>query len=266
MSGQPRANDGGATSLAATRGTTTGAAGTASQVMLLTRAWPASEARSGFDDWQRTRHIPEIVSSGLLQGASYWVAPEANSGVAPPWVLPGLRMACYYGADAAQMETWFSSAGLGDAIEDGSSWFDNFHRLDGQLFTGNVYECAGGRPSERGGDAVLVDRWESGEETPEAGTSVEAAQRYCNTLANLGGVVCSTVWRTVKWPVAVSYYRSLGSRMVWTEFDSLEALRSSLAAGQLAAAATALQPALVGAATARTKCSSAGSRSNPMIE
>ena len=83
MSGQPRANDGGATSLAATGGTTTGAAGTASQVMLLTRAWPASEARPGFDDWQRTRHIPEIVSSGLLQGASYWVAPEANSGSCP---------------------------------------------------------------------------------------------------------------------------------------------------------------------------------------
>ena len=112
-------------------------------------ARPGSEARSGFDDWQRTRHIPEIVSSGLLLGASYWIAAEANSGVAAPWVLPGLRMACYYAADAAQMETWFSSAGLGDAIEDGSSWFDNFHRLDGQLFTGNVYEFAGGRPSER---------------------------------------------------------------------------------------------------------------------
>ena len=138
------------------------------------------------------------MSSGFLQGASYWIAAEANSGVVAPWVLPGLRMACYYAADAAQMETWFSSAGLGDAIEDGSSWFDNFHRLDGQLFTGNVYEFAGGRPSERRGDAVLVDRWESGEETPGGGTLVEAAQRYCNTLADLGGVVCSTVWRSVR--------------------------------------------------------------------
>ena len=110
---------------------------------------------------------------------------------------------------------------------------------------------------------MLVDRWESREVTPGAGTSVEAAQRYCDTLADLGGVVSSTEWRSVKWPVAVSYYRSLGSRMVWTEFESLEALRSSLEAGDVTAAATALQPALVGPATARTKCSYAGFKLEP---
>ena len=247
MSDAPGAGEGGVTSASAAGPKPTGVAHPTAEVMLLTRAWPASEARSGFDHWQRTRHIPEIVSSGWLQGASYWVAAEADDGITPPWVLPGLRMACYYAASEAEMETWFSSAGLGDAIEDGSSWFDNFHRLDGQLFTGNVYERAGGRPSERPGDAVLVDRWESGGEAAGADASVEAAKRYCDTLADLRGVVSSTAWRPVDWPVTVSYYRSLGNRMVWTEFDTLEALRSSFAAGELAPAATALQTALVGA-------------------
>ena len=231
----------------ATRRNTTVRAGGTARVMLLTRAWPAPEARSDFDHWQRTRHIPEILSADLLQGASYWIAAEPNGRISAPWVLPGLRMACYYAAGAPQMETWFGSAGLGDAIEDGTSWFDNFHRLDGQLFTGNVYECAGGCPSERLGDAVLVDRWESAEPVVAADVPVEAARRYCNTLADLAGVVSSTAWMRVKWPVAVSYYRSLGSCMVWTEFDSIEELQASLVSGEVSAAAMALQPALVGA-------------------
>ena len=64
--------------------------------------------------------------------------------------------------------------------------------------------------------------------------------------------------------MAVSYYRSLGSRMVWTEFESLEALRSSLAAGERDRGCDGVATGPGGSPlTARTKCSYAGFKLEP---
>lgn len=220
--------------------------GQSGRVMLLTRACPSASARAGFDEWQRTRHIPEILSSGLLEGASYWLAAEADSAIKPAWVVPGLRMACYLAGSAAHMKAWFVSAGLSDSLVDGSSWFDDFHWLDGQPFTGNVYERVGGRDSARRGNAVLVDRWNRSEVAKGRDTPDDPLRQYCDVLAEFGTVICSTAWKNVPWRVSVPYYRSMGTYMVWTEFDSLEVLRSSLAAGEFKRASAALQQALAG--------------------
>jgi hypothetical protein len=213
-------------------------------VMLLTRAWPHSDAAAGFDQWQRARHIPEIVSSGQLTYAQYFTA--LDEGIPPAWIAPGLRMAVYHAARFSDLAEWMTSPNLASALSDGERWFGSFHRLDGAPFTGNIYCGPGGLAFDgRGqpdGGAVIVDRWQ---QPPGDFRAVAAAEAgYLAALRELPGVRSAARWTGATTQAPVRYYRSLGDQLIWTEFDSAAALRDALGSDQFVTAASLLEQAL----------------------
>ncbi len=191
-------------------------------VMLLTRAWPVRSRAAAFDAWQRSRHIPQIVGGGLLKGAAYYASVE--EGVPASCVAPGLRMAVYFATGTRALSRWMVSPSLKEALSDGVTWFDAFHRLDGQSFTGNVYTPVHGTGETTA--TLLVSRWD----LPTKSAHDVVADAYVAALNLLPEVVSVGVWRRVPDElVPIGYYRSPGQRMCWATFNSLEAQSTALA-------------------------------------
>jgi hypothetical protein len=209
-----------------------------SQAMVLTRAWPVVTAALDFDRWQAAKHVPDLVGSGLIDEARYYVALE--EGLRPRFVGVGLRMAVYFAPDVGMLRQYLDSATVAEAVADGITWFDSFHRLDGEPFTGNMYVRVADRgdPARSGplgaaraadapdagpGDGyVLVVRWEHPDRTADSRARVAA--ELLDLIAALPGVATASSWCVTDLPIAIPFYRSPGADMIWTEIASRGAL------------------------------------------
>jgi hypothetical protein len=200
-------------------------------VMVLTRAWPTRERAESFDRWQLTKHIPEAITAPGRLGAAYYRSLET---VPPAFCAVGVRMAVYGATTLEELFKSMDSPQLKAALADGIKWFDAFHRLDGQEFTGNVYyECQRLGADHRwdGDHAVLVDRWEMTHDRDQVISRL--GEDYLPLMASIDGVESVLSFEPAEKQSPVAFYRSPGRFMVWTRFTSPKHLQAALATGSV---------------------------------
>lgn len=189
------------------------------QAVLITRAWPKKEVVSEFDSWQLAKHLGDLVALAGVNNASYYATRIA----AVPQVLQGTgnRMAAYWAPNLAAIKRWMTDPGLDEAIQDGSRFFGSFNELDGDVYTGNVYELGPRWPgdgSPRLTATLLVQRFEVGE---EVATTFDdwIIRKHLPALRTVGDVGWVQWGRAVR-GLPVAYYNSPGNRIVMAEFLS----------------------------------------------
>lgn len=179
--------------------------------LLLTRAWPHDDVAADFDLWQRRTHFPQLVGlPGARLAGYYHVVHHAQRPNAPR----GLRMALYWSDDVASLDQWLSDPGLADAVRDGSRFFPSFHELDGEPYSGNVYDLGSGTGhAAHDAPALWVERYEVPPEQADTFDRWLEAEH----LPALRGAACVTGVRTgraVRRDFSVPYYNSPGDRLV----------------------------------------------------
>lgn len=127
--------------------------------LLLTRASPHAEIAAAFDVWQRTKHLPELMDAPGVASVFYGLrggAPSSYASTAGETFELADRVAIYASVDLARMMTFVGSSEVADAISDGSRWFGQFHLLDQEPYSGNVYRVTGARGARLGNVDVLA--------------------------------------------------------------------------------------------------------------
>jgi len=127
--------------------------------LLLTRASPHAQIAAAFDDWQRTKHLPELMGAPGVASVFYGTrggVPSIGALMGDEATEHADRLAIYASVDLARMMTFVGSPQVADAISDGSQWFGQFHPLDHESYSGNVYRVTGSRGACLGNVDVLV--------------------------------------------------------------------------------------------------------------
>lgn len=192
--------------------------GTNPGAVLITRAWPKKSALAAFDEWQKSRHLQELAGLPGLMSVSYYLIREA--GIPQVWQGSGNRMAAYWAEDVGGLRRWMADPGLANAIKDGSKFFNSFNELDGETYTGNVYDLGPRWP----GDAeptlsrcLLIQRFEvdTDDEREFDEWVVREHLPALRTVADVGWAQYGTAVRGL----SVPYYNSAGNRIVMVEVD-----------------------------------------------
>jgi hypothetical protein len=205
--------------------------------VLFTRAWPKGEIVEGFDEWQRTKHIPELVlAPGVVSAAYYRLVTEDVPEALQSF---GLRMAAYTGRDLPGLYAFVSSEETAAAVADGSGWFDRFNELDFAPYTGNVYtvDCVARADGAHAGPELplLVERFEV--DPPSADVFDDwLRHEHVHQMAELPGAVRARTFSAVREGIPIPYYYSPGNRMLAVEFADLAGLYRSLSGDALWAA------------------------------
>ena len=191
----------------------------ANQAVLITRAWPERSAVAEFDAWQVRKHLGDLAALPGVSKASYYATRE--TGI--PQVLQGSgnRMAAYWAPDLAAIKRWMTDPGLDAAIQDGSQFFGSFNELDGDVYTGNVYQLGPKWPGDvdpKLSATLLVERFEVSGDL-EADFDDWMIRKHLPALRTVGGVGWVQWGRAVR-GLPVVYYNSPGNRVAMAEFSS----------------------------------------------
>jgi len=186
--------------------------------MLMTRAHPLRDLVDEFDSYEIDKHFPDLMAAPGAARVDYYKnvlneLPEAYRG-------SGTRMANYLARDLDELFRWLRSDAFAAAIEDGGkTWFGRMNELDGDLYTGNVYEVTGlvqgdTQPSECA--VLLVERLEV---TPELEAEFDAWVEEVHLPAYEGAAGVGRVrsGRAIREGIPLPYYYSLGNRVVLVE-------------------------------------------------
>ena len=190
--------------------------------VLIARAWPQQPALAGFDHWQQTKHLVDLVGLPGVRRVSYYAT--RTSGIPQAWQGSGNRMAAYWAEDLDGLKRWMSDPGLAEAIEDGSQFFDSFNELDDSTYTGNVYQLGPrwpGDPEPSLEGCLLVQRFEVGDPQQEEFDSW-IIRKHLPALRSIPGCRWAQWGKAVR-GLPVQYYNSPGNRVVMAEFEQPEA-------------------------------------------
>lgn len=104
--------------------------------LLLTRASPVDDAVLAFDDWQRAKHLPELMRAPNTHAVFYGGHTPIPSGSREQ----AQRLAIYSFSSLDALKVFVASSEVSAAIQDGSRWFGRFLELDGAPYSGNMYQ------------------------------------------------------------------------------------------------------------------------------
>ena len=188
--------------------------------MLLTRAHPKAEIQDDFDDWQRQKHLPDLMRApgatmvvSLATCSTGCPRPTRAPARASPTTRRRRSTSSSHSSRARRSRRRWRTA---------PRWFGRFNDVDYETYTGNVYEvtgvvnAGGGAPAET--SPLLVERWE-----PAAGDEAEFDVWLLGShLPELGaapGVRRARAFSAIREGIPIPYYYSPGSRALVAELD-----------------------------------------------
>lgn len=198
--------------------------------MLFTRAWPRKDVQVAFDRWQLEKHLPELIQGPGITWAGYYRAVE--EGLPQAYRGSGSCMACYVASTLDGLRAWLRSPVLDAAIQDGSRWFSQFNELDGDAYTGNIYEPRArlDRPAPKGTAFLFAERFEVPAES-EAAFDSWLTETHLEHVEAQSGVFRARVFDAVRNEIPIDYYLSPGNRLLLVEIDADAVLEVLLAPG-----------------------------------
>jgi hypothetical protein len=195
------------------------------EAVLHTRASVKREHLAAFDEWQRTKHMPEIVMSPTCRAAGHFHA--VVEGLPAAWQGTANVAANYHADDLAGLFALLQSRELAAAVEDGVRWFGRFNELDGSDYTGNIYTVVD-RAGEDDGPPEAAFFMERFEVPPGLDTEFDDwCADHLAALAAADGVVAARSLRAVREGSPLPYYYSAGNRAVWVRIDEPAAVLGS---------------------------------------
>lgn len=185
---------------------------------LLTRASPNPEISSGFNSWQESKHLPDLMAGTSGMRCAFGLS--VKDGL--PAVYRGTAgcLAYYVAPNVTQLIEWTNGPIVRNAIEDGSRWFGGFSVLDSEPYTGNVYEVLSAVTVENSVGLErctwLVQRFEV---IADALDDFDhwAISAHLPELGSLDGVRRTRLVASVRDGIQIDYYLSLGNRAVISE-------------------------------------------------
>jgi hypothetical protein len=207
--------------------------------MLLARAWPVRELLDGetFDKWQGEKHLEDLMRGEGAVKVVYF--KTVYDGLPQAYQGTGSIMAYYTARDMDGLYAWLNSEALRKGIEDGSQFFGKFNELDDSTYTGNVYVVSacehvgsGTVPNEA---PVFIERFETNAETEES-FDEWLREVHLPHVASAPGVERVRTFDVVRENIPISYYLSLGNRMIAVELSDQERFREQLMSDVLLAA------------------------------
>ena len=193
----------------------------------------------GVDEWM-PKHFDDSLDHEAVTSVAAWrVVRDFDPGSGLPWVLNGHgnRFIVYVAHSLPPLLDWVDSPIIRDAIEDGHDRESAFPELDGEAFTGNIYEVtkvAHPLGADFAGPSLIFnERFEVGEDDqPEFVRWLEG--EHLEALAGLPGVQRVRTFRQYRdAPKRFPYdrYTSKGNYMILAELsidvDPLELARGS---------------------------------------
>jgi hypothetical protein len=191
-------------------------------VVLHTRAWVKREHLDAFDQWQRSKHMPEAIAAPTCLRAAHY--HTVTDGLPAAWHGSGNVSANYYAADRAGTFAFLTSRELEEAVADGVLWFDRFNELDGADYTGNIYEIVStlGDSPVAGDAPYAAERFEV---PPDLlGEFDEWLGDHAAALAGSDGVARVRVMHAIREGSPLPYYYSPGNRAVFAELGDVRAV------------------------------------------
>jgi len=203
----------------------------AERVVLHTRADVKRQHLDAFDEWQRTKHMPEAIAAPTCHRAAHY--HTVTEGLPAAWQGSGNVSANYSTTDRQGIFDFLTSDELAEAVADGVLWFDRFNELDHADYTGNIYEVVASA-----GDAVTLDapyfaeRFEvTSEELAEFDGWLAA---HAAAVAQAEGVVRVRTMHAIREGSPLPYYYSPGNRAVFAELADVSAVLGGQLIGALA--------------------------------
>ena len=183
--------------------------------MSLTRAWPNAAAVDDFDRWQHERHLPDLMALRGAVAVGYYRIRMA--GLPQAWQGTGNRMAVYSARDLDGLRAWVTDPGVAEAVADGSRFFPTFNELDGDVYTGNVYEVTAATGDDAPeGAPVVVERFEVDAHHVDRFDDWLTSEAIPSTAA-APGVLRVRAGRAIREDFPVPYYNSAGNRLLTYE-------------------------------------------------
>jgi hypothetical protein len=188
--------------------------------MLLTRAHPKREIQDAFDDWQREKHLPDLMRA---PGATMVVyARNVLDGLPEAYKGSGSCLAYYEAPTVEDLFAFLTSTEIAEAVADGSRWFGRFNDVDYETYTGNVYQVtgvvnpAGGPPPET--SPLLVERWEAPDDDLDV-FDEWLGEAHLPELGSAAGVRRARSFSAIREGIPIPYYYSPGNRALVAELD-----------------------------------------------
>ncbi len=203
---------------------------------LLTRACPNPDIATAFNEWQRSKHLPDLMAGTSRMRCTY----ALPVGDPLPAVYRGTSgcLAYYVGPSVSDLLDWSNGPTVASAVADGSRWFGSFSMLDSYQYTGNVYcvlSTSGGQSNfDEARSTWLVERFEV-EPGRLAAFDSWATTHHVPRLSEVYGVQRSRLVAAVRDGVDLDYYLSVGNRAVITELEPASDVSVLMSQGALTA-------------------------------
>lgn len=187
----------------------------------------------GVDEWMPQHFDDSLDHDAVTAVASYRVLQDFSPEGGLPWLFNGHgnRFIVYVADDVPGLLAWMDSPILRDAIDDGVDRESAFPALDGEPFTGNIYEVSEVRGAAgadfAGRCAIFVERFEVGDaDAAEFDAWLDGP--HLDAVASFPGVLRTRTFRgnrSAPDEFPFNRYRSKGNRMIWAELPADTDLR-----------------------------------------
>lgn len=178
------------------------------------------------DEWMPKHFDDSLDHDAVTSVAAYRVARNFDPDAGLPWLLNGHgnRFIVYVADSFEHLLEWIDSPVIRDAIEDGVDRESAFPELDGEPFTGNIYDVIAVRnPLDAdfpGPTVIFAERFEVGDtDATEFDTWLNGA--HLDAVAALPDLVRARTFhqrRDVPPRFPYDRYTSKGNRMLLAEF------------------------------------------------
>jgi hypothetical protein len=173
------------------------------------------------DEWIPQHFDDSLQHPAVTSAASFQVA----WGLPATFVEPGCRIIIYVTTGMAGLMSWMDSPELGEAIEDGKEREGSVLPVDGDPFTGNIYEVDALRRSAAvdfiAGAGIFIERYEV-PETFRSEFDEWFSGPHLDAIAAWPGCTRARTWhqnRDVPDRFPYGRYISKGNRMLWADFS-----------------------------------------------
>jgi len=202
--------------------------------ILLCRLECPPHMQVGVDAWMPKHFDDSLDHDAVTSAVSYRIERDFDTASGLPWLFNGHgnRFIVYVADDMPGLLDWIDSPILREAIDDGQDRETAYPFLDGDQFTGNIYEVSRAfKPlgvDFPGETAFIAERFEVGTaDLVEFDAWLDDS--YAPAWADVPGVLRVRTYRQqLDLPPRFPYsrYRSKGNRMLFTEVPQTEDLRA----------------------------------------
>jgi len=193
--------------------------------ILLCRLQCPDSITESLDGWLPKHFDDSLDHEAVTSVVSYRVHQDFRPDTGLPWVFNGHgnRFIIYVTQSMGQLLAWIGGPVARQAIEDGEQRESQYPMLDGEPFTGNIYEVSSvHKPLNQdfpGPTAILAERFEVGADLEDEFTSWLEAD-YAPAWAEVADTLRVRTFRQNRGvPQAFPFnrYRSKGNRMIMVE-------------------------------------------------